>query len=56
MLISTDASISSGIHLNLINEFADILLMSWIQSGDIWPEDWIREFMGRTRTGWNLMK
>ena len=52
MLISTDSSISSGIHLNLINEFTDILLMSWMQSGDIWPEDWIREFMGRTRTGW----
>jgi HSP20 family protein len=49
---SADASISSGIHLNLINEFTDILLMSWMQSGDIWPEDWIREFMGRTRTGW----
>jgi hypothetical protein len=26
--------------------------MSWIQPGDIWPKDWIREFMGRTRTGW----
>jgi len=26
--------------------------MSWVQPGDIWPEDWIREFMGRTRTGW----
>src|SRR5438094_10134812 len=45
-------STSSEIHLNLINEFTDIVSMSWIQPGVIWPEDWIREFMGRTRTGW----
>ena len=38
MSTSTDASISSGIHLNLINEFTDILSMSWIQPGDIWPK------------------